>query len=58
MTVTLDLSHEQAETLLRFLRRVLPANIEYALDGKGTGLFNQASEKLRGALRKSLEAKT
>jgi hypothetical protein len=56
MTITINLPRDQAETLLRFLRRVLPADIERTLDSNGgeVARFKQASETLRVVLRKTL----
>jgi hypothetical protein len=56
MKITVELERDQAETLLRFLRRVMAHDIERTLSGNGGDVarFNHASERLRVALGKTL----
>jgi hypothetical protein len=56
LKITVDLERDQAEALLRFLRRVGRRPIEAALDASRDDMvrFGQAWERLRVALGKAL----
>ena len=57
-TITLKLSASEGEVLLRFLRRVLPADVERTLGSKtDAAIFRAASDKARMALRAGIVVK-